>query len=104
MNGIVIKNNEFVISPVLDSQGKILTGMAVDNIDYDRVDRIINTTKGELKLHPISGFGIYNYVKSQAQDKKIVFKSELTKELKADGFINPAVITTNDLLNFSLEV
>jgi hypothetical protein len=102
MKGILIdENNDLLIKPVRDDNGKIVSGVVVGNNDYQCVKIIIEAQKGEIKETPTLGFGIDNYLKSSG-DVKQKFVNELTKELKSAGFKDAAVTPGESLLDFEV--
>jgi len=103
MNGILLDDNfELRITPVRLGNGLIASGMVVGNIDYQRCRMIIGAQKGEFKEFPALGFGIDNYLKSVAVQRRQQFLTELTKELKSDGMATAKVTVGGDLSQFEI--
>ncbi|MDD2345198.1 MAG: hypothetical protein RBS19_03290 [Bacteroidales bacterium] len=95
MNGIKLDdNNQVVVSVKKDSSGIITSGMVVDNINAQRCRIIAEMFPGELKEHPVLGFGISKYLKKVDIDKQ-QFINELTKQYKADGMNTKVTIGNN---------
>lgn len=101
MKGILLDENyELVIDPVLDG-GLIVQGVAVGEINYQRVRTIIESQKGEIKEYPTLGFGIDNYLKSVKRRQQFI--NELTKELKSDG-LQAKIKVGEELSQFEIEL
>lgn len=102
MIGIKVDQDfNLVINVVKDSNGKIKSGLVLDNIDYQRCHMITIAQKGDIKGAPTLGFGIENYMRGVVIDNNQKFKTELQKELKADG-INAEVIVSADGTEFKI--
>lgn len=102
MIGILL-DQEFnlVVDVVRDASGKITRGLVLDNIDYQRCHMITIAQKGDFKGAPTLGFGIENYMRGVVIDNSQKFKTELQKELKADG-INAEVLVSADGTEFKI--
>jgi hypothetical protein len=87
MKGILldIRTGDLKINVIRDSQGKITNGLVVGNSDYQNVNLIIQSQKGEFKEVPTLGFGIDNYLNSPDTIKQ-KFVNELEKELESGGY------------------
>lgn len=102
MTGILLDQEfDLVIDVVRDSSGKIKSGLVLGNIDYQRCHMITIAQKGDIKGAPTLGFGIENYMRGVVIDNNQKFKTELQKELKADG-INAEVIVSADGTEFKI--
>ncbi|QSW90698.1 hypothetical protein J0383_07780 [Flavobacterium endoglycinae] len=102
MTGIKVDQDfNLIIDVVRDSTGKITSGLVLGNIDYQRCHMITIAQKGDLKGSPTLGFGIENYMRGVVIDNNQKFKTELQKELKADG-INAEVIVSADGTEFKI--
>ena len=103
MKGILLDDNfELRIDTVTAGSGTVTKGMVVGNIDYQRCRTIVVAQKGEIKGFPTLGFGIDNYLKSGAVQKRQQFVTELTKELKSDGIATAKVTVGNGLTEFEI--
>lgn len=102
MTGIKVDQDfNLLIDVVRDSAGRITSGFVLDNIDYQRCHMIAIAQKGDIKGAPTLGFGIENYMRGVVIDNNQKFKTELQKELKADG-INAEVIVSADGTEFKI--
>ena len=102
MKGILINQElDLVIDIKYDSTGKIISGLVLDNIDYQRCHLITLAQKGEFKANPTLGFGIQNYLKGTVINNNQKFKTELQKELKTDG-IDAEVLIEADNTHFNI--
>ncbi|MCV9934551.1 hypothetical protein OIU80_19900 [Flavobacterium sp. LS1R47] len=102
MEGIVINQDfDLKIEVKKDASGKIVSGIFLDNIDYQRCHLITIAQKGEFKANPTLGFGIENYMRDTVITNKQKFKTELQKELKTDG-VTADVIVSVDSTHFNI--
>jgi hypothetical protein len=102
MEGIVINQDfDLKIEVKKDASEKIVSGIFLDNIDYQRCHLITIAQKGEFKANPTLGFGIENYMRDTIITNKQKFKTELQKELKTDG-ITADVIVSDDSTHFNI--
>ncbi len=103
MIGILLNENyDFDIKIVRDESGRIVSGVQLGNIDYQRVKLLVESQKGEFKEFPTVGFGIENFLKSPVTVKQR-FITELQVELKSDG-LDAEVQTGKDLNYFSVKL
>ena len=103
MTGITIDNSyDLRVQPIRDTGGLITSGTVIGNIDYQRCRMIIEVQKGEIKEHPVLGFGIDNYLKSTSISKRQRFITELTNELKSDGITGAKITVGDDLSTFEI--
>lgn len=101
MNGIrLTEENQIEVSVQRDSEGMIISGMVVDNIDAQRCKIIAEMFPGELKEFTVLGFGISKYLKSVDIDKQL-FINELSKQFKSDGMNTKITIESN---KFDVEI
>lgn len=101
MKGIrLTEENQIEVSVQRDSEGLIISGMVVNNIDAQRCKIIAEMFPGELKEFPILGFGISKYLKKVDIDKQ-QFVNELQKQYKSDGMTTKVVIENN---KFEVEI
>lgn len=105
MKGILIdkQTDDAIVNVVRDSSGMIVSGLVVDDIDYQRVDLLITTYPGELKQHPTIGFGVMRFKNADITKKK-QFVRDLTMTLQSDGFKNPEIKIGTSLMDFTVEV
>jgi hypothetical protein len=102
MIGIKVDQDfNLIIDVVRNTTGKITSGFVLDNIDYQRCHMITIAQKGEIKGAPTLGFGIEGYMRGVVIDNNQKFKTELQKELKADG-INAEVLVSTDGTEFKI--
>lgn len=102
MKGIVIDQGfDLKIEVQKDASGKIISGLVLDNTDYQRCHMITIAQKGEFKANPTLGFGIENYMRDTVITNSQKFKTELQKELKTDN-INAEVVVSNDHTQFNI--
>jgi hypothetical protein len=100
MKGIKVDQEfDLIIDVVRDNNGRIAAGLVLDNIDHQRCHMITIAQKGDIKGSPTLGFGIENYMRGVVIDNNQKFKTELQKELKADG-INAEVVISADGTEF----
>ena len=105
MKGILLdSSHDVVVSVRRDEGGKIVSGLVLDDITYQRCELVIMAQKGEFKEYPTLGFGIESYLKLPATRKQ-EFINALQTELKSDGFSNAKVtVNENDLSDFEVEI
>lgn len=103
MQGILL-NNDFktIIEPIRDTNGLIVQGMKIGNIDYQRCHMIIVLNKGEIKEYPTVGFGIDAKLKQPVNENQ--FKVDMEKELDSDGMISEVVIKNGNVLDFEVNI
>jgi hypothetical protein len=102
MIGIKVDQDfNLIIDVVRNTTGRITSGFVLDNIDYQRCHMITIAQKGEIKGAPTLGFGIESYMRGVVIDNNQKFKTELQKELKADG-INAEVLVSADGTEFKI--
>jgi hypothetical protein len=100
MTGVTVDQDfNLVIDVQRDISGKIISGVVLDNIDYQRCHMITIAQKGEFKANPTLGFGIENYMRDTVITNSQKFKTELQKELKTDR-INAEVLVSADSSEF----
>lgn len=85
-NDLLIENGDFVVG---DS-------------DIQHIDHIITAQPGEYKETPQLGFGVINYLKSNATKTK--FKRDLRVQLNFDGYENPNIDLEDGFKNLKVEV
>ena len=105
MKGVLLDSNHDVIIDVKrDESGKIVSGLVLDDITYQRCELIIMAQKGEYKEHPTLGFGIESYLRAPLTVKQ-EFINNMQTELKSDGFSSAKVVVNqNDLSDFKVEL
>ena len=102
MKGIrLTEKNQIEVSVKRDSEGMIVSGMVIDNIDAQRCRIITEMHPGELKEYPILGFGISKYINKVGLVKQ-QFINELQKQLAIDEINAKVLVDTNN--NFQIEI
>lgn len=105
MKGILLdSNHDVAIEVKRDADGKIISGLVINDITYQRCELIIMAQKGEFKEHPTLGFGIESYLRAPVSTKQ-KFINNMQTELKSDGFDGAKVVVNqNDLSDFKVEL
>lgn len=82
MKGIQLINYDVAIDVVLDSQGKIASGLIVGDILYQNQALILGLQKGDLKTDVSVGVGIERMV---LDNDRLVWEREIQEQLEMDG-------------------
>ncbi len=87
--GILLDDDGELKIQVLRQDGLIVSGLVVDETDFQNIDLIVHANKGEVKEYPIVGVGAEKYLKSVGKQEKL--RREISIQLAIDGY------KTNDI-------
>lgn len=92
--GIVIgEDGDLKIQIKRDENGKIISGMVIDETDYQNVDFLVIANKGEFKEYPTLGVGVEKFLKSTGKQKEL--RREIAVQLETDGYKTRDVKVSN---------
>lgn len=78
MKGILMDiNNELIISPVRDSEGKITRGLLVGDITDQCASFILQSSPGQIKEDVLLGPGLTKFIRSKESRNEIMEKIRL---------------------------
>ncbi|NDW10953.1 hypothetical protein [Dysgonomonas sp. 520] len=100
-NGILLdeETGDLSINIVRDAQGYIVSGLTVGNNDYQNIQLVVLSNKGDFREQPILGVGVERYLKSVGRANDL--RREITVQLEAIGY-GKANVTVNN--NGKLEI
>ncbi len=88
------ETGDLAISVVRDASGKIVSGLTIGDTDYQNIELILLSDKGDFKEHPILGVGAEKYLKSTRRENEL--RREIAVQLDAVGYGNADVKVTSD--------
>lgn len=77
-----------------DANGMIMQGLVIGNTDYQNIESVMLSNKGDFKVQPILGVGAMRYLKSVGRAND--FRREIVVQLESIGFGKTDVTVSDD--------
>jgi len=89
--GILFEDD--LVIKVKRENGVIVSGLAVGETDYQNIDFLVTSNKGDFKEYPILGVGAERFLKSVGKQGEL--RREIAIQLEADGYKTTDIMVSN---------
>lgn len=88
------ETGDLAINVKRDANGMITQGLVIDDTDYQNIQMVLLSNKGDFKGQPILGVGVMRYIKSVGRNDEL--RREIAVQLENIGFGKADVVVNED--------